>query len=157
MSVKLTDQEFDVKQAAVISITGLNLIVYNIPATEHDDLLPFQADWTPKYAAGGEIPAAATRSITDTEHKTQSRKDFEPELNKYVASWVKNNRFIPNGKKIDMKVHIDTNVRHVTEKPTGVPTQITKDLNTPSTITTTSVSNETPRSEEHTSALQSRQ
>ena len=132
MSKTLTDAEFDAKQAAVYTITaaGTNLADWNIPQGAHDTMDDPKKAWDDAFKVGGE-EQKLTRSPLQTEQKTLDRLTYEPILNAFVASYVKYNPAIPDTKKTEMHVHIDSTDNVRTVAPGTFPVVLDVNTNTP--------------------------
>ncbi len=132
MSKILTDAEFDAKQAAVYTITasGTNLADWNIPQDAHDTMDDPKKAWDDAFKVGGEAQKL-TRSPLQTETKDEARAKYEPVLNAFVASYVKKNPLIPDTKKSEMFVHIDSGDYVRTVEPKTFPVVLDVDTSTP--------------------------
>ena len=146
MSKKLTDTEFDAKQTAVYTITaeGTNMTDWNIPPEAHNTMdIPKKA-WDDSFSKGGE-EQKLTRSMLETEQKKLDRTKYEPILNTFVASYVKNNPLIPDTQKTAMKVHIDSGEYVRTIAPQTFPVVIDVNTSTPLQSTVDLVDSETKK------------
>jgi hypothetical protein len=127
MSAKLTQGQFNIRQGAIYTISGGNLVAWKIPSTEYDKLTAPKGVYDPAYAAGNR-ELGLTRTPLQTRTLKQSRVVYEPIINTFVASWVKNNSFIPDEQKLAMGVHIDSISVHHNVAPTTHPEKDSMDL-----------------------------
>jgi hypothetical protein len=127
MSKPLTQGQFNIRQNAIYTICGGNLVAWKIPSTEYDLLTAPKGEYDPAYAAGNRT-LGLTRSSLQTQTLRDSRITYEPILNTFVASWVKNNSFIPNAQKLAMGVHIDSISVHHNVAPVTFPEKDSMDL-----------------------------
>jgi hypothetical protein len=116
----LTDKRFDLKQNSIYEDCGLNIVVWKIPVEEYNLLTPEKNIWDPAFAVAS-LEQRLTRSPLQTTTKQNWRKVYEPVMNTFVKRWVKNNPFIPNGKKLEMYIHIDTGSIYHNTKPKSHP------------------------------------
>jgi len=134
MSTPKSDTAFDLKQDAVFTVTRDNMVDWAIPADEHEKLVIPMGKWIAAFAVGGEAQKLK-RTPLQTETKTLARGVLEPVMNDFVAAWVKNNPKIPDEKKIEMYVHIDTGSYHHNVAPTTFPVDTNVNTGTPNQIT----------------------
>jgi len=137
MSQKLSDTNFDSKQEAVYDVTGTgtNLVDWKIPSTERDKLTIPKGEWETAFAEGGEANKLH-RSKLQVETKDIKRGIYEPIVNDFVAGWIKSNPLIPDEKKLEMHIHVDSGSRSHSVAPTTFPVDTKIDSSVPGKITT---------------------
>ena len=130
--MRLTDKEFDQKSKAVYTTTGegTNLADWKIPSDQRDLLTTPKGEWEAAFDTGGK-DNKLHRSELETQTKDIKRGIYEPILNTFVAGWIKSNNLIPDEKKLDMHVHVDSGSYHHNTVPTTFPVDTKVDTSTP--------------------------
>ena len=110
-----SDEEFDIWQENLLSTVLPNIVNWNIPQQDYDDLLPLQTNWDNAWDGAKNKD---TRSSTDVQLKDDARAAYESVLRKFVQAHLAVNRAMSDADRQSMGL----TVRDTTPTPVPVPT-----------------------------------